>query len=106
MNAVGRIQEARGVHREVKSEKGLEIMIDNCQDILFGGFAPNSESAEILSKVLGNRTVLYCLVPSVRERFIEREGRHRVNGGCTSNQYRLIRIFSASSSCVKLSEHV
>ena len=39
-------------------KEGSEIIIDNCQDILFGGFAPNSESAEILSKALGNKTVL------------------------------------------------
>lgn len=39
-------------------KEGSSIIIDNCQDILFGGFAPNSESAEVLSKALGNRTVL------------------------------------------------
>lgn len=39
-------------------KEGSAIIIDNCQDILFGGFAPNSESAEILSKALGNRTVM------------------------------------------------
>lgn len=39
-------------------KEGASIIIDNCQDILFGGFAPNSESAEILSKALGSRTVL------------------------------------------------
>lgn len=39
-------------------KEGSSIIIDNCQDILFGGFAPNSESADILSKALGNRTVL------------------------------------------------
>jgi len=39
-------------------KEGSEIIIDNCQDILFGGFAPNSESAEILSRALGNQTVL------------------------------------------------
>ncbi len=38
--------------------EGSSIISDNCQDILFGGFAPNSESAEILSKALGNRTVM------------------------------------------------
>ena len=38
--------------------EGSAIISDNCQDILFGGFAPNSESAEILSKALGNRTVM------------------------------------------------
>lgn len=39
-------------------KEGSSIIIDNCQDILFGGFAPNSESADILSKAMGNRTVL------------------------------------------------
>ncbi len=39
-------------------KEGSEIIIDNCQDILFGGVAPNSESAEVLSKALGNKTVL------------------------------------------------
>lgn len=39
-------------------KEGSEIIIDNCQDILFGGFAPNSESADVLSKALGNKTVL------------------------------------------------
>lgn len=39
-------------------KEGAEVIIDNCQDTIFGGFAPNSESAEILSKSLGNRTVL------------------------------------------------
>ncbi len=38
--------------------EGSAIISDNCQDILFGGFAPNSESAEILSKALGNKTVM------------------------------------------------
>ena len=38
-------------------KEGSSIITDNCQDILFGGFAPNSESADILSKALGNRTV-------------------------------------------------
>ena len=33
-------------------------MCDNCQDTIFGGFAPNSQTAEILSKNLGSRTVL------------------------------------------------
>lgn len=39
-------------------KEGAAIIIDNCQDILFGGFAPNSENAEILSKALGNQTVM------------------------------------------------
>ena len=39
-------------------KEGSAIIIDNCQDILFGGFAPSSESADLLSKALGNKTVL------------------------------------------------
>ena len=39
-------------------KEGAEIIIDNCQDTIFGGFAPNSESAEVLSKRLGNKTVM------------------------------------------------
>ena len=38
--------------------EGSEIIQDNCQDTIFGGFAPNSQTAEVLSKALGNRTVL------------------------------------------------
>ena len=39
-------------------KEGSEIIQDNCQDTIFGGFAPNSQTAEVLSKALGNRTVL------------------------------------------------
>jgi type IV secretion system protein VirD4 len=39
-------------------KKGTDIIIDNTQLTLFGGFAPNSSSAETLSKALGNRTVM------------------------------------------------
>ena len=39
-------------------KEGSEIIQDNCQDTIFGGFAPNSQTAEGLSKALGNRTVL------------------------------------------------
>lgn len=39
-------------------KEGAEIIVDNTQITLFGGFAPNSSSAEILSKALGNRTVM------------------------------------------------
>ncbi len=37
--------------------EGKEIIVDNTQLTVFGGFAPNSESAERLSKSLGTRTV-------------------------------------------------
>jgi len=39
-------------------KEGCEIIQDNCQDTIFGGFAPNSQTAEVLSKALGSRTVL------------------------------------------------
>lgn len=39
-------------------KEGAEIIVDNTQLTLFGGFAPNSSSAETLSKALGSRTVL------------------------------------------------
>ncbi|MCR5682296.1 MAG: type IV secretory system conjugative DNA transfer family protein [Clostridiales bacterium] len=38
-------------------KEGGEIIVDNTQVTVFGGFAPNSESAEILSKSLGTKTV-------------------------------------------------
>ena len=39
-------------------KQGAEIIVDNCQDSIFGGFAPNSQTAETLSKNLGNKTIL------------------------------------------------
>ena len=39
-------------------KEGAEIIVDNTQDTIFGGFAPNSQTAEVLSKALGSRTVL------------------------------------------------
>ncbi len=39
-------------------KEGADIIVDNTQDIIFGGFAPNSSSAEVLSKALGSRTVM------------------------------------------------
>ena len=39
-------------------KEGAEIIGDNCQDTIFGGFAPNSQTAVTLSKALGSRTVL------------------------------------------------
>jgi type IV secretion system protein VirD4 len=39
-------------------KEGSEIITDNCQLTIFGGFAPNSETAQVLSKSLGSRTVM------------------------------------------------
>ncbi len=73
-------------------KEGSEIIIDNCQDILFGGFAPNSESAKVLSKALGNKTVL--------SGSISRE-KNDPNQSLKMIQRPLILASSASASCVK-----
>lgn len=38
--------------------EGAEIITDNTQLTIFGGFSPNSKSAEVLSKAMGNKTVM------------------------------------------------
>ena len=37
-------------------KEGAEIIVDNVQLTIFGGFAPNSETAQAMSKSLGSRT--------------------------------------------------
>lgn len=39
-------------------KEGSEIIVDNCQCTLFGSFAPNSKTAEVMSANLGKQTVL------------------------------------------------
>ena len=39
-------------------KEGAEIIVDNTQLTICGGFAPNSASAEVLSKAMGSRTVM------------------------------------------------
>ena len=39
-------------------KEGADIIVDNTQLTIFGGFAPNSSSADDLSKALGSRTVM------------------------------------------------
>lgn len=39
-------------------KEGAEIIVDNTQLTVFGGFAPNSETAQVLSKSLGTRTIM------------------------------------------------
>ena len=48
--------------------EGQEIITDNTQLTIFGGFAPNSQSAEILSKTLGEQTVLSGSVSHGRDK--------------------------------------
>ena len=39
-------------------KEGADVIVDNTQLTIFSGFAPNSTSAEVLSKALGSRTVM------------------------------------------------
>lgn len=48
-------------------KEGAEIVCDNCQDTIFGGFAPQSKTAEALSLALGSRTVLSGSVSQGKE---------------------------------------
>lgn len=48
--------------------EGAEIIMDNVQTTIFGGFAPNSQTAEVLSKALGNQTVQTGSVSRGREK--------------------------------------
>ena len=48
-------------------KEGAEIICDNCQDTIFGGFAPQSKTAEALSAALGSRTVLSGSVSQGKE---------------------------------------
>lgn len=48
-------------HQQLEKNYGREgaaIIIDNCQLTIAGGFAPGSESADIISKAMGSRTVM------------------------------------------------
>ena len=60
-------------------KEGADVIIDNTQLSIFGGFAPNSTSAEVLSKALGSRTVMSGSVsrskndPSQSLQMIERQ---------------------------------
>lgn len=49
-------------------KQGMEIITDNTQLTVFGGFAPNSQSAEVLSKSLGEQTVLSGSVSNGRDK--------------------------------------
>jgi len=49
-------------------KQGMEIITDNTQLTVFGGFAPNSQSAEVLSKSLGEQTVLSGSVSHGRDK--------------------------------------
>ena len=51
------IIQSRGQLEKNYCKEGAEIIVDNVQLTIFGGFAPNSETAHVMSKSLGSRTV-------------------------------------------------
>lgn len=51
------IQSVAQLEQNYKKE-GSEILLDNCQLTVAGGFTPQSQTAESVSRALGNRTVL------------------------------------------------
>lgn len=52
------VQSITGQLQKNYGKEGSEIIVDNCQLNIFGGFAPASQTAEEMSKALGHRTVL------------------------------------------------
>ena len=57
------VQSITGQLQKNYGKEGAEIIVDNCQVSIFGGFAPNSQTAQELSHALGSRTSnLYMLV--------------------------------------------
>lgn len=57
VSIVGIIQSFAQLERNYGKE-GSEIILDNCQDTIFGGFSPISSSAGKLSEALGEKTVM------------------------------------------------
>ncbi|MDE8037456.1 type IV secretory system conjugative DNA transfer family protein [Erysipelothrix rhusiopathiae] len=57
LSLVAIIQSLAQLERNYDAQ-GAEIIVDNCQISIFGGFAPNSKTADILSKNLGTQTIL------------------------------------------------
>jgi len=49
-------------------KEGAEIIADNCQIGIYGGFAPNSETASVLSKNLGEKTVMTGSISQGRDK--------------------------------------
>ncbi len=66
ISIVAIIQSFAQLEKHYDSE-GCEIIVDNCQLTVFGGFAPKSKSAEELSKSMGTYTALTGSVTRGRE---------------------------------------
>ena len=52
------VQSITGQLQKNYGKEGSEIIVDNCQLNIFGGFAPASQTAVEMSKALGSRTIL------------------------------------------------
>lgn len=52
------VQSITGQLQKNYGKEGSEIIVDNCQLNIFGGFAPASQTAVEMSKALGSRTVM------------------------------------------------
>ena len=62
------VQSITGQLQKNYGKEGSEIIVDNCQVNIFGGFAPGSQTAETLSEALGKRTVLSGTVTQSKEK--------------------------------------
>ena len=61
------VQSITGQLQKNYGKEGAEIIVDNCQVSIFGGFAPNSQTAQELSRALGCQTILSGTVSRGRE---------------------------------------
>ena len=52
------VQSITGQLQKNSGREGSEVIVDNCQVLISGGFAPASQTAVELSKALGSRTVM------------------------------------------------
>ena len=52
------VQSITGQLQKNYGREGSEVIVDNCQVLISGGFAPASQTAAELSKALGSRTVM------------------------------------------------
>lgn len=62
------VQSITGQLQKNYGKEGSEIIVDNCQLNIFGGFAPASQTAEEMSKALGSRTVLSGSISTGKEK--------------------------------------
>ena len=62
------VQSITGQLQKNYGKEGSEIIVDNCQVNIFGGFAPGSQTAETLSEALGKRTVLSGTVTQSKDK--------------------------------------